>query len=105
MSGPNKYHVKITAPALGDIEEIAVYTVAEWGEKQAQTYLAQIDRAILALADNPSLGRERYGVPPAIKGRKAGAHVVFYRVDGDTLYVVRVLHESMDHGRHMDADA
>jgi toxin ParE1/3/4 len=99
-----KHHVKITAPALGDIEAIAADTVAEWGDAQARRDLTQIDRTNLALVDNPALGRERHGVPSAIKGRKAGAHVIFYRVDGETLYILRILHESMDHGRHVGAE-
>jgi toxin ParE1/3/4 len=103
MTDLSSYKLRLTAPALDDLEEIAVYTTAKWGEQQAQAYLAQIDETIIALADNPALGREHYGVPPAIKGRKSGAHILFYRVDGDTLYILRILHESMDHGRHVDA--
>lgn len=105
MSASNKYHVKITAPALADIEDIATYTIRQWGEAQARTYLAQIDRTIHAISDQPELGTSRYGVPAAIKGRKAGSHVVFYRREGAaTLYILRILHESMDHGRHLDSD-
>lgn len=106
MPERDKPQLKITIPALTDIEDIATYTVRQWGEAQARTYLAQIDRTIHAIADQPELGTPRYGVPAAIKGRKAGSHVVFYRLEGRaTLYILRILHESMDHGRHLDADA
>jgi toxin ParE1/3/4 len=105
LSVPNKYQVKITAPAFSDIEDIAAYTFEKWGAQQADIHVSRIDRTIQAIADSPTLGRERIGVPTAIKGRKSGAHVVFYRVQDTTIYIMRILHESMDHGRHIEADA
>jgi toxin ParE1/3/4 len=105
MSALNKYRVKITAPAFSDIEDIAAYSFEQWGAQQADIYVSQIDRTIQAIADNPAFGRERMGVPASIKGRKSGAHVVFYRVQDATIYIMRILHESMDHGRHMVGDA
>ena len=102
MSTRNKRHVKITAPALSDIEQIAAYTFKQWGMQKTETYVSQIDLTVQAIADNPALGRARIGVPEAIKGRKSGSHVVFYRVQEETIYIVRILHESMDHGRHFD---
>ncbi|CAN5525739.1 type II toxin-antitoxin system RelE/ParE family toxin [soil metagenome] len=106
MPGRHKLRLIITAPALADIEHIATYTVSEWGEAQARQYLARIDHTIHAIAEQPDLGRERYGVPSAIRGRKVGSHIVFYRRGGATiLYILRILHEDMDHGRHLDLDA
>lgn len=103
MPDRNKPRLKITAPALADIEDIASDTVSQWGEAQARTYLARIDQTIRAIADQPGSGTPRFGVPAAIKGRKAGSHVIFYRLEGHTtLYILRILHESMDHGRHLD---
>ena len=103
MSAHNKHQLEITAPALADIEAIAAYTFDQWGEQQVDAYMSQIDRTIQAIGDNPAIGRGRFGVPDAIKGRKSGSHVVFYRVQDTTIYIMRVLHESMDHGRHIEA--
>jgi len=106
MPERDKLRLKITAPALADIEDIAAYTVRQWGEAQARIYLGQINRTIRAIAEQPESGRPRHGVPPAIKARETGSHVVFYRVEsGATLYILRVLHESMDHGRHLQSGA
>ncbi|WP_298283814.1 type II toxin-antitoxin system RelE/ParE family toxin [Novosphingobium sp.] len=105
MPDRNKPRLKITSPALADIEDIAAYPVSQWGEAQARTYLARIDQTILAIADQPESGTPRFGVPAAIRGRKAGSHVVFYRLEGHaTLYILRILHERMDHGRHLGSE-
>jgi toxin ParE1/3/4 len=102
MSARNKYKLKITEPALLDAEGISAYTFDHWGEQHAETYMREIDRAVQAIADDPDLGRERYGVARAIKGRKSGSHIIFYRVQDQIIYIMRILHESMDHGRHVD---
>jgi len=104
MPDRNKPRLKITAPALTDIGDIATYTVSQWGEAQARTYLARIDQTIRAIADQPGSGTPRFGVPAAIKRHQAGSHVIFYRLEGHaTLYILRILHESMDHRRHLDS--
>lgn len=104
MSGHSKHRLRITAPALSDVEAIAAYSYEQWGEQQTKAYMTQIDRTIQAIGSDPDLGRERYGVPGAIKGRKSGSHIVFYRVQDQTVFIMRILHESMDHGRHVEAD-
>jgi toxin ParE1/3/4 len=101
MSGPSKHQLKITAPALSDVEAIAAYTYERWGELQTKAYMTQIESTIQTIGSDPALGRERYGVPRAIKGRKSGSHIVFYRVQDRTIFIMRILHESMDHGRHI----
>lgn len=103
MSGPSDYRLKIADPAISDLEAIAAYTFERWGEPQTETYMRELDRTIKAIGVDPALGRGRYGVPGMIKGRKSGAHIVFYRVEGQTIFIMRILHESMDHGRHVDS--
>ena len=104
MPDHRRPQLRITAPALTDIEDIATYTVGRWDEAQARKYLEQIDNMILAVAAQPELGGNRHGIPTAIRGRKVGSHVIFYRLEDDAvLYILRILHESMDHGRHLSA--
>jgi toxin ParE1/3/4 len=102
MSVHNEHRLKITAAALLDVEGIWSYTFEHWGERQADIYIQEIDRAIQCIADDPDIGRERYGVPKAIKGRKSGSHIIFYRIQHQIIYVMRILHGSMDHGQHVD---
>lgn len=104
MSDLSKYEVKITAPAFADIRAIASFTFEQWGQEQARLYMSQIDNKIQALEHDPDLGRERYGLPKAIKGCKSGSHIIFYRVKNRVIFIMRILHQSMDHGRHIGSD-
>jgi len=100
MSSPNSHELIITDPARDDIEAIAVYSFIKWGEEQTTKYTEELYKTITNIANNPETGKSRYGVPRVIKGRKSGRHVVFYRITGQTIFIIRILHESMDHGRH-----
>ncbi len=100
MSSPNSYELIITDPAREDLEAIAVYSFIKWGEEQTTRYTEELYKTITNIANNPETGKSRYGVPKVIKGSKSGRHVVFYRIAGQTIFIIRILHESMDHGRH-----
>lgn len=101
MLSSSDYQLIITDPALEDLESIAGYTSLRWGENQAIKYSDRLFEVISAIAENPDTGRSRYGVPEAIKGLASGRHIVFYRVEGRVIYIMRILHDSMDHGRHL----
>ncbi|SEQ20482.1 type II toxin-antitoxin system RelE/ParE family toxin [Nitrosomonas ureae] len=100
MSSPNSYELIITNPARDDLEAIAVYSFIKWGEELTTKYTEELYETITNIANNPETGKSRYGVPRVIKGCKSGRHVVFYRIAGQTIFIIRVLHETMDHGRH-----
>ena len=104
MSGLSKFQVKITAPAISDINAIASYTFEQWGQEQAIAYTSAINEKLQALALDADLGRERFGLPRAIKGCKSGSHIIFYRVQNRVIFIMRILHQSMDHGRHIAMD-
>lgn len=101
MSSLNKYELVVTENAKADIQAIANYTTLQWGEEQTIVYQNNLYQTLLDIAENPTIGQVRYGVPSLLKGRKTGKHVVFYRVDAEVIYILRILHESMDHGRHL----
>lgn len=73
------------------------------------TEKAEEEEAYQSLIADPAVGRPRPRTRPGVlghhieqPGRKA-RHVVFYKYDPTTDYVtvLRVLHDSMDFGRHL----
>jgi len=43
----------------------------------------------------PGFGRR------GLRRKGCGSHVIFYRIDGDIVRIVRVLHQRMDPSRHL----
>ncbi|EEW56516.1 ParE [Ruegeria sp. TrichCH4B] len=87
--------------AKSDFVNIWVETYRQWGEAQADRYLDDIDRALQGLLDNPQMGVDCSDLLRGARKLITGRHLVFYEVDPDRLFVIRVLHQSMDVPRHL----
>ena len=85
-----------SARAERDLLQIWLYTFRTWGEVQADRYLDDLDQGIRLLAKNPSLGSDYGHVRDGYRRFSVNYHRVFYRFVGESLEIVRVVHESMD---------
>ncbi|HEV2270853.1 MAG TPA: type II toxin-antitoxin system RelE/ParE family toxin [Steroidobacteraceae bacterium] len=91
----------LTPRAQRDLDEIWDYTSDRWGLHQAETYTRQLWTDIEAVAANPAMGRPCAEVRAGYHKHPSGSHVLFYRIIPDGIDVVRILHEDMDHERHL----
>lgn len=92
----------LTPRARGDLEKIWDYSLETWGEARAVEYLRELALAFADLASGLVRGRRANEVRQGYFRYSTGAHVVFYRrPQEEPLVVVRILHRSMDAGRHM----
>jgi toxin ParE1/3/4 len=87
--------VRISAEAERDTNEIAAYSMATWGWRQADLYLAKIEEGINLLANNPSIGRACESIRARLCRFETGRHVIFYLIRTDGILVVRMLHQRM----------
>jgi len=94
--------IRLSRAAETHLEDIWVYSLTEWGEVQAETYAAVIEKALTELAGNPRLGRLRPEIRAGYRSFRAGKHIIFYCVSGEIVDVLGILHERMDPGRHLE---
>jgi len=87
--------------AQADLDEIWDYTVKHWGVEQAEFYVRQIQTAIEAVAAEPRRGRPCDVIRAGYKKYYAGSHVLFFRLTGNGIDVIRILHRNMDFERHL----
>lgn len=88
--------VRFRPNARQDLAEIWLYTADAHGVDQAQAYVAAIGRDIDRIPDFPlryETIRTRHG---EFRKKTSGHHLIFYRLVGGTIEIVRVLHERMD---------
>lgn len=82
---------------MGDIWD---YTAERWSIEQADRYTDEIREACAALAAGSKRGR-------AVEIRRGylkypvSAHLLYFRIDGDRIEIMRVLHQRMDVSRHL----
>lgn len=92
------------APAAArDLREIKAYTLAAWGDGQAEHYLTLLAARFAQLAEHPSLGRRREALAPGLRSFRAGQHIAYYRERDGHVEIARVLHPSMDAGESFGA--
>ena len=100
MTGPKTGYV-LSPRAEADLDEIWDYTETTWGTAQAETYLREIGTAFDVIAADPRRGQDCSHIRAGYRKFAVGSHVIFYRMAGNTVDVVRILHGRMDFDRHL----
>jgi toxin ParE1/3/4 len=98
----HKFRLELASHARTDIRNILSYTVETWGERQAYEYGVVLDNALATIEQTPKIGHTKPDLEDEILCYRAGQHLIFYRIDGSTVYVLRVLHSRMDYAHHLD---
>lgn len=94
--------VTLRPAAHRDFRSILAYTISQWGTAQRDEYRAAIDRALETLGANPEIGKAREDLSPGLRSYQVKQHVIYYRVVGSSVRVLRVLHGKMNAARHLD---
>ena len=91
---------KLSRLASADLEEIAEYTIERFGIEQARRYRDGLKTCFDQLANNPALGKRSEQLMRGLRRFEHQSHVVFYINESEDIFIVRVLHSSMDVPRH-----
>lgn len=87
---------RLTKRAVADMRSIGRYTTENWGTVQRNKYLRQLNARFAWLAENPRLGKSRGDLDERYLCFPEGEHLIFYRIDGDTIEVIGIPHKMMD---------
>ncbi|AFL83439.1 plasmid stabilization system protein [Belliella baltica DSM 15883] len=92
----------LTKKAKDDLKTIARYTHKEWGIRQRDNYLKQLDDVFFSLSIAPEKGLKCDYIRLNYRKFWVGRHIVFYLlIDNLDIEIVRILHESMDIEVHL----
>ena len=92
----------ISTKAISDLEEVWLYTVDKWSIEQADRYYNLIFDEIAFICKNPKTGKQMEDVRKNYRAAKVKSHLIFYKVENDTVQIVRILHERMDIENRLD---
>src|SRR5271154_4625411 len=93
----HKFSLVFSVRAQRDVDNILAYTLEQWGERQAIIYGEKINRVLECIIEDPCKCRANGNLRSVL----AEKHKIFYRIEGETVFVVRILHQRMDEGRHL----
>ena len=91
----------LSPAARADLESIWDYTVTHWGEAQAEDYTRKIQAACEALSKGTIITRSAEDIREGYRKVTVGSHVIFFRIQSGVVEIIRILHQSMDVGRHL----
>ena len=94
--------VVLKPAARRDVRSILLHTSQRWGFAQRDAYREALDQAFTTLSVNPFIGRARDEIAPNLRSHNVQQHVIYYRVEVETVTVLRVLHGKMDEARHVE---
>ena len=88
----NSQILVISPLARDDLKTIYQYGVVTWGKSQASCYLGNLKNQFWNLARHPKMGMERDELLSTMRSHVVESHVVFYRLKGKQVEIIRVLH-------------
>ncbi len=91
----------LSPAAQADLESIWDYTVTHWGETKAEEYTRNIQAACEALSRGKLVSRSAGDIREGYRKVSVGSHVMFFRIQSGAVEIMRILHQSMDVGRHL----
>lgn len=87
--------LRTTLAARTDIRSIETYSKAVFGAQAARDYLVGLSAIFDLLESRPLAGAED-GIVEGMRSFRYRSHRIYYRLEGDMLLVVRVLHHARD---------
>ncbi|MEI4263178.1 type II toxin-antitoxin system RelE/ParE family toxin [Roseovarius sp. D0-M9] len=90
MSGNSRWVIRPAAES--DMSNIWNHGAANWGADQADRYADGLFAIFGLLAEFPEIARERAELSPPVRIHPSGVHLVIYRLDGQWVEIIRILH-------------
>ncbi|MBL8535882.1 MAG: type II toxin-antitoxin system RelE/ParE family toxin [Hyphomonadaceae bacterium] len=87
---------RVTPRARRDLDAMADYSLAAWGDRQTEKYLGELEQRFRFLAHNPHVGRARDEIGEGYRSSTHGAHVIFYIINGAEIAIIGIPHGAMD---------
>jgi len=81
--------------ARSDLLDIWLY-ISDDSVAAADRVLDEIDRVCRLISEHPEIGRERPEVGRELRSFATMSWVIFYRVDGEMIRIVRIAHGARD---------
>jgi toxin ParE1/3/4 len=88
--------LRLSAQAERDLIGIQDYGDAMFGEVASRRHMAGFDRVFDLLCAHPLAGEARPGWGESMRAMSYRPHRILYRINGDTVRIVRVLHMRRD---------
>lgn len=88
--------ISLTPHARQDLRDVYFYSLDNFGKAAAQSYIDSFNNAFDLLKTNPKLGKPYILVSKNLRFLTHRFHLIFYRIDKDTIHILRMFHTKRD---------
>mgnify|MGYP005689963015 FL=1 len=82
---------QLTLKAENDIDNIAEYSVLNFGLAVARRYLAGLHETFEKITDHPDWGNDYNHILPGLLRYEYRSHAVYFMIEPDAVHIIRVL--------------
>lgn len=93
--------LRVSRLAQRDLDDIARYTLEQWGRTQMLVYMGGLLDRLDEIAADPAIGKSDRRVPAKYRRANFRSHLIFFTAETGEVRVMRILHQRMDHARHL----
>lgn len=90
----------LSEKAADDLESILDYSYSNFGVAVMQDYYDSLESCFYTLVKNPDLGLRVKHISPDYHCFHHRSHLIFYQKSKQGVFIVRLLHQSMDAPQH-----
>ena len=98
-------NVQFTNAARKDLREIFTYTTKTCGIVQARQYSKQLKQHTTAIGEFRAHSKPMLDASADVHQSHCRKHIFVFERKGDTVLIIRILHEAMDVPRHLKLDS
>ena len=91
----------ISPAARSDLTNIRQFSIDNWGNITASNYLSYLENQLKLLRDHSQIGTPCPEFQPGVRSRACKSHVIYYRVDKQSVEIIRILHGHQDPTYHL----
>ncbi|WP_342109733.1 type II toxin-antitoxin system RelE/ParE family toxin [Methylobacterium sp. SI9] len=82
----------LTARAEADLFDIAAFGYRQFGIRQAEAYVGDLEHVFQLRADNPRMGRKADAIRPGVHRHEYAAHVILYEPAEGGVLILAIIH-------------
>lgn len=97
---PNKTY-RLYPKAVEDLEAIYFYSIQEFGQRQAEIYIKNLEQTFVKIANNTELTRQCGDILKGLRSINTESHIIFFKQIKNSIAIIRILHKAMDHKTHL----
>jgi len=93
--------LELSRRAKADLDDIRDYSLQRFGQARAILYVDAIEHALRRIVRFPESGTPRSDLTSDVRSMPVGRHRLYYRVNAESILIVRILHQAMEIERHL----